>query len=146
MMIKTAERESVKKAKVGSPATLTLAWPSKLLRLPHKLCRKRTKKTERERSRRAAQSGMQKEDKATREKGLSCSCKCRGQCYGMWQRGGERRCRGGRGKRALQSGNSDTHRIILMEIHNERRFKKFHVAKGDTARKLSPVLSVAGDF
>lgn len=51
-----------------------------------------------------------------------------------------------RGKRALKSGNSDTNRIILMEIHNERRFKKFHVAKGDTARKLSPILSVAGDF
>lgn len=49
-------------------------------------------------------------------------------------------------KGALQSGNSDTHRIILMEIHNERRFKKFHVAKGDTARKLSAFLDVAGDF
>lgn len=35
-MIKT--EESVKKAKVGSPATLTLCWPAKLLRPPNKLC------------------------------------------------------------------------------------------------------------
>jgi len=34
-----------------------------------------------------------------------------------------------------ERGHFGTHRIILMEIYNESRFK-IYVAKGDTARKL----------
>lgn len=85
--------ESVKKAKVGSAATLTLAWPAKLLRPPDKLCRKTGKereggKTKEKCTKWNAKTGR-KEEKATRK----ASRVCRGQCYGMWQQrsgGGER--------------------------------------------------------
>lgn len=82
-MIKTAENESVKKAKVGSPATLTLAWPSQIVEATTQIMPKAYRKKEGEKRREAKEPRKvecKKEDKAAREKGR---CKCRGQSYGM---------------------------------------------------------------